>query len=95
MGGEGSIASMIASIKNNRRKRKSQVFDKDRYSNTKKGTPIISKKFTKIEKDKFLKELHYKQEKENKLRIYKLILTFIITILVISGITFSIKLIYF
>lgn len=95
MGGEGSISAMIASIKNNSRKGKSKVFDKDRYADVKKGDPIISKEFTPEEKEQFLKELQVKLELENKQHVYKLIISLGLTVVVITGIVFAIKLTFF
>ncbi|PJB15103.1 MAG: hypothetical protein CO118_05135 [Flavobacteriales bacterium CG_4_9_14_3_um_filter_32_8] len=86
MGGEGHIAAMIASMKNNsRRKNKHTPFSRD---NTiyKKGEPIEIKKLTPIESEILLLKLKEIRLKEDKQRIYKLIITLVLTIIVIGSI---------
>lgn len=85
---------MVSSLRNNnRRKQKHIPFEKK--DSIKKGTPIKSKKFGPVGKHNVEQILQKKQEKENEQRVYKLILTLIITILIIFGITLSIRFIYF
>ena len=95
MSAGGSIAAMVASMKNNsRRKNKHVPFSKDNPK-YKKGKAIQSKEFTQLEKDLLMKELKENRESENKQRVYKLIISFGLTIFVISGIIFAIKFTFF
>ena len=95
MSAGGSIAAMIASMKNNsRRKNKHIPFSKN-SSKHKKGKAIQSKEFSQLEKDLLLKELKENRELENKQRVYKMIISFGLTIVVVSSIVFAIKFIFF
>lgn len=95
MSAGGSIAAMIASMKNNnRRKNKHVPFSKDNPK-YKKGKAIQSKEFTQLEKDLLMKELKENRKLENKQRAYKLIISLGLTIVVISGFIFAVKLIFF
>ncbi len=88
-------ANMIASLKlNNRRKAVHTPFSKDekKYS---KGDSVKSKDFTQFEKDLLRIELKEKRAVENKQKIYKLIITIGLTIIVISGIVFILKFTFF
>jgi hypothetical protein len=89
-----AIADMVASLKFNDRRKSRVAFDKDK-KDYKKGDPIISKEFTPEEKEQFLKELQVKLELENKQRVYKLIISLGLTVVVITGIVFAIKLTFF
>lgn len=85
---------MVSSLRNNnRRKQKHTPFEQT--PNVKKGTPIKSKKFGVVGKHSVEQILKKKQEKEKEQRVYKILLTLITTILLISGVTFSIRLIFF
>ena len=85
---------MVSSLRNNdRRKQKHIPFEKK--DTVKKGNPINSKKYGPVGKHNVEQLLKKKEDNEKEQRIYKIILTLIITILVIFGITYSIKLIYF
>ena len=86
MGGEGHISAMIASLKSNsRRKNKHSPFSRD---NTiyKKGEPIVTKKLTPIESEILLLKLKEIRVKEDKQRIYKLIITLVLTIIIFGAI---------
>jgi len=88
-------ANMIASLKlNNRRKSNHSPFSKDKKKYTT-GEAIKSKKFTQLEKDILSKKLKEKKEIEREQNKYKLVISFGVTVLVISGIVFTIKLIFF
>jgi hypothetical protein len=94
MGGEGSIAAMIASLKNNnRRKNKIKPFSnyKKEY---KKGKPISSKELTPQEKEKLLIQLKENRQKEKKLRVYKMGISLGLTVFVIGIIVFLIKIVF-
>ncbi|MGB0888225.1 MAG: hypothetical protein ACPGSL_08895 [Vicingaceae bacterium] len=95
MGGEGSIAAMIASMKNNnRRKNKNKPFSKYKKEYTK-GKPISVKEMTPQEKENLLETLKQNREIEKKQRIQKLIISLGTTIIVIVGIIFLVKLVFF
>lgn len=95
MSAGGSIAAMVASMKNNsRRKNKNKPFSnyKKEY---KKGQPISSKEMSDQEKNLLLKQLKKNREVQSKQQVYKLILSLLLTIIVISSLVFLIKLIFF
>ncbi|MDG1476542.1 MAG: hypothetical protein P8Q14_05310 [Vicingaceae bacterium] len=95
MGGEGSIAAMIASIKNNnRRKNKKKPFSKYKKEYTR-SKPISNKKMTPQEKEDLLEKLKQNREIENKQQIQKLFISLGITLIVIVVIIFLLKLIFF
>jgi hypothetical protein len=95
MGGEGSISAMIASMKNNnRRKNKNKPFSNyvKEYS---KGKPISAKEMTPKEKEIFLQKLKENRDLEKQQHIYKLFISLVITIVAIGGFVFMIKFIFF
>ena len=88
-------ANMIASLKlNNRRKTIHTPFSKAKKE-YKKSAAVTSKKLTQLEKDLLLKKLKRIREEENKHRIYKIGITIVLTVIVISGIVFIIKFTFF
>lgn len=94
MSAGGSISAMIASMKNNsRRKNKHTPFDSNQKK-YKKSTPINSKEFTNKERIILAEKIKTDLIKENKQRTLKLIITFITTIGVIFLIIYLIKLIF-
>ncbi len=95
MGGEGSIAAMIASMKNNnRRKNKSKPFSKYKKE-YKKGKPISTKEMTSEEKIKFNQFLKTNREIEKKQRLYKLLISLGGTVIVMASIAYLVKLVFF
>jgi hypothetical protein len=88
-------ANMIASLKlNNSRKTNHTPFSKGKKEYTK-GNSIQSKEFTLFEKNLLKKDLKEKRDIESKQRVYKLIISFGLTIIVISGIVFILKFTFF
>jgi len=95
MSAGGHMAAMRVAIKNNdRRKNKNKPF-KNYIAKYTKGRPISFKKLTTQEKRDLILKLRRSKKAENKQGIYKLIISFGLTILVITGIVFTIKLIFF
>lgn len=95
MGGEGSITAMIASIKNNnRRKNKNKPFSKYKKEYSK-GKPISTKEISTEEKKQFLKFLKTNREIEKKQQIQKLALSLGVTIIVIITIVFLLRIAFF
>ena len=95
MSAGGSIAAMIASMKNNsRRKNKHTPFtaNNKRY---KKGKSLSSKEMTDIEREIFQNKLKTNRETEKKQQIYKLVITLFTTIFFMVGIVFLIKKTFF
>jgi len=88
------IAAMIASIKNNKRKPRSNPLSKGKID-YKMGESIQSKELTPDERKKLLFRLKRNRSKEDKLRLYKLIITFTLTVIVIPIIIMLIKLVFF
>ncbi len=90
-----SALDMINSLKfNNRRKSVHTPFSKDKKS-YEKGQPVVSKDLSQFEKDLLLKKLKENRVMENKHRVYKMIISFGLTIIVIGGIVFIIKFTFF
>ncbi len=88
-------ANMIASLKlNNRRKTIHTPFSKGKKRVHKKKT-ILSKNFTQFEKDLLEKNLKEKRELEEKQKIYKVVISIVLTIISIAGIVFAIELTFF
>ncbi len=95
MGGEGHIAAMIASIKNNnRRKNKHTSFSTDN-PNYKKGSPIKSRELTEEEKKVILEKIGIEKKREDKLRVYRLIISLGLTIVFIGCLIMIIKTVFF
>ena len=95
MSSEGHISAMQTSIKNNdRRKNKVKPF---KYFVPKyiKKKALFSKNLSFSEKRELLLKLKSDQELESKQRIYKLIISFGLTMIVIGVIVFLIKFIFF
>jgi hypothetical protein len=91
----GFADQMNSSLKrNNRRKAVHTPFSKNKKS-YEKSEPIKSKKFNQFEKDLLEKKLNTKRDIENEQNRYKLVISFGVTVLVISGIVFTIKIIFF
>jgi hypothetical protein len=91
----GSVAAMISSLKaNDRRRIKRSIYDKNK-NQLRKGNPINTKKLTTQGKEKLLLKLKENREVENKKIVYKLITSLCITIIVIGGIVFAIKITFF
>lgn len=94
MSAGGFISSMVSSIKNNRRKSKTKPFSKYE-AEYKKGKPIESKKISLEEKQKILVKLKRNRSKEDKIRMYKILVSILVTILAIGIIVFFTKRIFF
>jgi uncharacterized protein YqhQ len=95
MSSGGHISAMQTSIKNNdRRKNKIKPF-KNFVPKYLKGKALFSKKLSFTEKKELLIKLKNDRELENKQKIYKLIISFGLTIIIIVGIVFIIKFTFF
>ena len=91
----GFAEQMNNSLKrNNRRKAVHIPFSKNKKT-YEKSEAIPSKKFSQLEKDILSKKLNANKNLEIEQNRYKVIISFGITILIISGIVFLIKLIFF
>ena len=95
MSAGGHMAAMQATIKNNNRKKGKNKPFKNYVAKYTKGRPIFSKKLSFQEKRELLLKLKTNRELESKQNRYKLVISFGVTILVISGIVFTIKLAFF
>ena len=95
MSAGGSIAAMISSMKsNNRRKNKHKPFSK--YDKTyKKTSPIKSKEYSQLEKDLLSKKLKENKIHEKEQHLYKLLISIGLTVIVIAGIVFLVKFVFF
>jgi hypothetical protein len=95
MSAGGHMTAMQSTIKHNdRRKSKNKPFKKYIAKYTK-SKPLFSKKLSIQEKRKLLIRLENNRNIDNKQLVYKLIISLILTIIVISGILFIIKLTFF
>ena len=91
----GFAEQMNNSLKrNNRRKSVHTPFSRNKKS-YEKSEPIASKNFTQLEKDLLSKKLKDRKDNEREQNKYKLVVSIGLTVLVISGIVFTIKLIFF
>ncbi len=95
MGGEGFTSAMISSIKNNSRRKKKHFPFSENGEKYKKGKAVLSKEFTQLEKDLLAKEIKENLELENKQRVYKLIITFTLTVIFIIGFVTILRFIFF
>ncbi|NQX97146.1 MAG: hypothetical protein HRT73_04585 [Flavobacteriales bacterium] len=91
----GFAEQMISSIRaNNRRKIIHTPFKRNK-KNYEKSDSIRSKEYTQFEKDLLSKKLKQNKTLEKEQHLYKLLISFGLTIIVIAGIVFAIKFTFF
>ncbi len=88
-----AAADMIASLKFNNRRKKRKAFDNSKEY--KKGNSISSIKLTSEEKDRIQLKLKIQREDESKKRVYKLIISMVITFAFIGSLITFLKLAFF
>jgi len=93
MSSGGAIAAMIASIKNNRRKRKRKPFSGERP--IKSGKPIHSKELSSKAKKELLKKLKKDRIDYERKRQYKIVLSLLLTIISIVILVSLIRIVFF
>ena len=93
MSAGGSIAAMVASIKNNRRKRKRAPFSDERL--IKASEPINTKELSEKAKKKLLKQLKEERAIDEKKRQYKIVLSLLLTIISIAILIPLIRMVFF